>query len=184
MTNSSPGCWRGAASRPRRSSAISIRRFGDLMPDPFVMRDMEAATARLRRAVERGERVAIFGDYDVDGACSAALLSEYLAACGLRDDRPYPRPRHRRLRPQRRGDRGFRRQGRDARRDRRLRRGQPRAVRGCRAPRPRRHRVRPSPGAGDAAESGRGRRSEPAGRSLGSRLSLARRASSSWRWSR
>ena len=54
----------------------------DLMPDPFVMRDMEAATARLRRAVERGERVAIFGDYDVDGACSAALLSEYLAACG------------------------------------------------------------------------------------------------------
>ena len=54
----------------------------DLMPDPFVMRDMEAATERLKRAVERGERVAIFGDYDVDGACSAALLSEYLAACG------------------------------------------------------------------------------------------------------
>src|SRR5208337_1775689 len=49
----------------------------DLMPDPFVMRDMEAATERLARAVERGERVAIFGDYDVDGACSAALLSEY-----------------------------------------------------------------------------------------------------------
>ena len=83
MTNSSPGCWRGGASRLRRSSAISIRRLRDLMPDPFVMRDMEAATARLRRAVERGESVAIFGDYDVDGACSAALLSEYLAACGL-----------------------------------------------------------------------------------------------------
>jgi single-stranded-DNA-specific exonuclease len=54
----------------------------DLMPDPFAMRDMEAATARLARAVGRGERVAIFGDYDVDGACSAALISEYLAACG------------------------------------------------------------------------------------------------------
>jgi single-stranded-DNA-specific exonuclease len=54
----------------------------DLMPDPFCMRDMEAATERLKGAVERGERVAIFGDYDVDGACSAALLSEYLAACG------------------------------------------------------------------------------------------------------
>ncbi len=54
----------------------------DLMPDPFLMRDMEAATHRLARAVERGERVAIFGDYDVDGACSAALLSEYLTACG------------------------------------------------------------------------------------------------------
>ena len=54
----------------------------DLMPDPFVMRDMEPATERLKRAVERGERVAIFGDYDVDGACSAALLSETLIACG------------------------------------------------------------------------------------------------------
>jgi single-stranded-DNA-specific exonuclease len=54
----------------------------DLMPDPFCLRDMEAATNRLQRGVERGERIAIFGDYDVDGACSAALLSEYLAACG------------------------------------------------------------------------------------------------------
>ena len=43
---------------------------------------MEAAAERLRQAVVRGERVAIFGDYDVDGACSAALLSEYLSACG------------------------------------------------------------------------------------------------------
>ncbi|MBV9287480.1 MAG: single-stranded-DNA-specific exonuclease RecJ [Hyphomicrobiales bacterium] len=55
----------------------------DLMPDPLVLSDMEAATERLKRAVERRERVAIIGDYDVDGACSAALLSEYLAACGL-----------------------------------------------------------------------------------------------------
>ena len=55
----------------------------DLMPDPFCLRDMEAATDRLKRAVERGERIAIFGDYDVDGACSAALMSEYLAACGV-----------------------------------------------------------------------------------------------------
>ena len=54
----------------------------DLMPDPFAMRDMQAATERLRHAVESGEKVAIFGDYDVDGACSAALLGEYLRACG------------------------------------------------------------------------------------------------------
>jgi single-stranded-DNA-specific exonuclease len=54
----------------------------DLMPDPFSLGDMEAATARLRRAAERRERVAIFGDYDVDGACAAALLSEYLTARG------------------------------------------------------------------------------------------------------
>jgi single-stranded-DNA-specific exonuclease len=57
--------------------------FRDLMPDPFCLRDMEAATDRLKQAVMRRERVAIFGDYDVDGACSAALLSEYLNACGL-----------------------------------------------------------------------------------------------------
>ncbi len=55
----------------------------DLMPDPFVLRDMKAATERLALAVQRGERVAIFGDYDVDGACSAALISQYLAACGV-----------------------------------------------------------------------------------------------------
>jgi len=53
-----------------------------LMPEPFVLRDMERATARLERAVRGSERVAIFGDYDVDGAASAALLSEYLSACG------------------------------------------------------------------------------------------------------
>ena len=44
---------------------------------------MAAATERLKRAVMAHEKVAIFGDYDVDGACSAALLSEYLNACGL-----------------------------------------------------------------------------------------------------
>ena len=57
--------------------------FRDLMPDPFCLRDMEAATERLRTAVMARERIAIFGDYDVDGASSAALLSEYLNACGL-----------------------------------------------------------------------------------------------------
>ena len=55
----------------------------DLMPDPFVLTGMEAATERLFRAVIHRERVAIFGDYDVDGAASAALLSEYLEALGL-----------------------------------------------------------------------------------------------------
>ena len=56
----------------------------DLMPDPFTLAGMEAATARLKTAVERRERVAIFGDYDVDGATSAALLSEYLEAVGCK----------------------------------------------------------------------------------------------------
>ena len=56
----------------------------DLMPDPFVLRDMDTATNRLVKAVRNGQKVAIFGDYDVDGACSAALLSEFLDRSGCK----------------------------------------------------------------------------------------------------
>ena len=54
-----------------------------LMPDPSVLTDMPAAAARLADAVIRGEKVAIFGDYDVDGASSAALLARFLRHGGL-----------------------------------------------------------------------------------------------------
>ncbi|MFC3072700.1 single-stranded-DNA-specific exonuclease RecJ [Shinella pollutisoli] len=50
-----------------------------LMPEPYGLMDCEAAAERLARAVERRERVAIFGDYDVDGAASSALLHRFLA---------------------------------------------------------------------------------------------------------
>ena len=53
-----------------------------LMPDPSTLVDMEATATRLADAVERSETVAIFGDYDVDGACSAALLAGFLEKCG------------------------------------------------------------------------------------------------------
>ncbi len=53
------------------------------LPDPSTLADMDAAAARLADAVERGEPVAIFGDYDVDGATSAALLHDVLAGLGL-----------------------------------------------------------------------------------------------------
>jgi single-stranded-DNA-specific exonuclease len=55
----------------------------DLMPDPSVLTDMPAAAARLADAVTRGEKVAIFGDYDVDGANSAAVLARFLRRGGL-----------------------------------------------------------------------------------------------------
>ncbi len=58
----------------------SIRAF---MPDPAIFRDMDRAAARLADAVERQERVTIFGDYDVDGATSAALLVRLLRDLGL-----------------------------------------------------------------------------------------------------
>jgi len=55
----------------------------DLMPDPLGFRDMAAAADRVLLALQRGERVAVFGDYDVDGATSAALLTRFAAAIGL-----------------------------------------------------------------------------------------------------
>jgi single-stranded-DNA-specific exonuclease len=54
----------------------------NLLPDPACLKDMEAAAARIADAVERGDTIAIFGDYDVDGAASAALLADYFAKAG------------------------------------------------------------------------------------------------------
>ncbi len=53
-----------------------------LMPDPSTLTDMDAAVERLVRAIVAGEQIAVFGDYDVDGAASSALLCEFLAAAG------------------------------------------------------------------------------------------------------
>jgi len=55
----------------------------NLMPDPSSLTDMDAAAERLVRAIMLGERVAIFGDYDVDGACSSALMKRFLAHYGV-----------------------------------------------------------------------------------------------------
>ncbi len=54
----------------------------DLMPDPSVLTDMDKAAARLADAVKKGEKIGIFGDYDVDGAASAAVLYDVLAPLG------------------------------------------------------------------------------------------------------
>ncbi|HEX2763718.1 MAG TPA: single-stranded-DNA-specific exonuclease RecJ [Allosphingosinicella sp.] len=53
------------------------------MPDPSIFRDMDTAATRLADAVEKGEAVTIFGDYDVDGATSAALLVRLLRGLGI-----------------------------------------------------------------------------------------------------
>jgi single-stranded-DNA-specific exonuclease len=54
-----------------------------LMPDPSVLTGMDAAAARFADAAQRGEMVAIFGDYDVDGATAAATLARFLRSCGI-----------------------------------------------------------------------------------------------------
>ncbi|TIQ35610.1 MAG: single-stranded-DNA-specific exonuclease RecJ [Mesorhizobium sp.] len=51
----------------------------ELLPNPVLLTDMEKAAARLAEAIVAGEKVAIFGDYDVDGAASSALLKRFLA---------------------------------------------------------------------------------------------------------
>lgn len=53
-----------------------------LLPDPSVLLDMDAAAARLASAVREGETVAVFGDYDVDGACAGALMVRALRQLG------------------------------------------------------------------------------------------------------
>ncbi|HEV7996603.1 MAG TPA: hypothetical protein VGP52_10125, partial [Stellaceae bacterium] len=53
------------------------------MPDPNVLTAMPEAAARIADAMARGESVAIFGDYDVDGATSAAVLARFLRQGGV-----------------------------------------------------------------------------------------------------
>ncbi len=60
-----------------------------LMPDPLSLAGMEAAADRLAGAAERQETVAIFGDYDVDGACSSALLAQFSERVRRTEHDPY-----------------------------------------------------------------------------------------------
>jgi len=53
-----------------------------LLPDPSVLLDMDVAAERLAAAVRAGETVGVFGDYDVDGACSAAVMTLLLRGLG------------------------------------------------------------------------------------------------------
>jgi len=52
------------------------------MPDPLLMTDMEPAVRRVKLALSRGEKIAVFGDYDVDGITSTCLLTDYLRHLG------------------------------------------------------------------------------------------------------
>jgi single-stranded-DNA-specific exonuclease len=53
-----------------------------LLPEPFLLKNMEHAVARTVRALSQGETIAVFGDYDVDGSCSAALLHDFFSELG------------------------------------------------------------------------------------------------------
>ncbi|WP_455478336.1 single-stranded-DNA-specific exonuclease RecJ [Bartonella sp. B10] len=54
-----------------------------LMPDPESFADMQCAAERIVRAIVKQEKIAVFGDYDVDGACSSAIMVRFLRYFGL-----------------------------------------------------------------------------------------------------
>ena len=61
-----------------------IEGVGDCLFDPLLMSGMAEAAARIGRAVNEGETVAVYGDYDVDGITSTCLLTDYLRSRGLK----------------------------------------------------------------------------------------------------
>jgi single-stranded-DNA-specific exonuclease len=71
---------RGLADPDAARAFLGVR-LQDL-PDPYAMKGMRAAVERLVRAIEGGERIACYGDYDVDGVTSTVLLAGFLRAAG------------------------------------------------------------------------------------------------------
>ncbi len=57
---------------------------------PFLLKDMDRAVSRIRSAISQGERILVYGDYDVDGMTSVALLSEALKSLGAKVDTYIP----------------------------------------------------------------------------------------------
>jgi len=57
------------------------RSLGDLS-DPFLLKDMETAAARIKTAIESGEKIAVYGDYDADGVTSTYILTDYFTSLG------------------------------------------------------------------------------------------------------
>ncbi len=73
-------CARGL-SEPGAAQAF-LAGGGVPLHDPFLMRDMDRAAGRVERAIKNGERIAVYGDYDVDGITSTCLLTQFLQERG------------------------------------------------------------------------------------------------------
>lgn len=67
---------------PEEAEAFLRPRLRALLPDPYRLMEMEKAAQRVAQAAVAGEKIAIFGDYDVDGASSSALLKRFLGRVG------------------------------------------------------------------------------------------------------
>ncbi len=73
-------CARGWDT-PEKAAAF-LGKGQERLSDPFLMQDMDKAAARVSLALERGETIAVYGDYDVDGITSTCLLTDYLRQAG------------------------------------------------------------------------------------------------------
>lgn len=80
----------GRGVAPDEAAAFLAPTLRGSLPDPAHLLDMGPAVARLVRAIAGGERIVVFGDYDVDGATSAALLVRFLRAVGATADAYIP----------------------------------------------------------------------------------------------
>ncbi len=65
-----------------RASAFLTPTLREMLPNPSQLTDMDRAAERVATAIMQGEKVGIFGDYDVDGATSSALLGRFISAVG------------------------------------------------------------------------------------------------------
>lgn len=73
---------RGITSREDAEAFLSCS--PSLSHDPFLLPNMDRAVHRLRQAIESGEAIAVFGDFDTDGVTATALLCKALQACGAK----------------------------------------------------------------------------------------------------
>ena len=73
-------CARGYRTPEEANSFIRLET--ELFPDPFLMKDMDLATDRILSAINNGEKMTVYGDYDVDGVTSTALLRLWLTENG------------------------------------------------------------------------------------------------------
>jgi single-stranded-DNA-specific exonuclease len=74
--------FRARGANPADFARLKIPTLRDWLPDPSIFQDMDAAATRLADAIAARENIIIFGDYDVDGATSAAVLIRYLRMVG------------------------------------------------------------------------------------------------------
>ena len=77
-------CARGLETLEQATQFLSWH--PKLLCDPYLMQDMDKATERIQRAIDEDEKIAVYGDYDVDGITATCLLTDYLRPCGAPTD--------------------------------------------------------------------------------------------------